>query len=106
MLMEIAVGNRVGARGLEWDVVEIVPLGQQTMLRLRCAAGDLAGLEWELLHPAERIDSVRGELCPERRGPLSAWLLCHRAHLLQQAAGPADMLSAEPGRVRIEPFQL
>ena len=52
-------GSRVSARGLAWDVMEVVPLGAQTLLRLRCAAGDMSGLEWELLHPAE-TDARRG----------------------------------------------
>ena len=30
----------------------------------------------------------------------------HQACLLEQVLGPADMLLAEPGRVRIEPYQL
>jgi hypothetical protein len=33
---EFVVGSRVSVRGLTWDVTEIVPLGAQTLLRLRC----------------------------------------------------------------------
>ena len=47
------VGGRVSARGLTWDVIEVVSLGAQTRLHLRCAGGDLGGLEWDILHPAE-----------------------------------------------------
>ena len=36
---EFAVGSRVSARGLAWDVIEVAPLGAQTLLRLRCAGG-------------------------------------------------------------------
>ncbi len=53
---EFAVGSRVSARGLAWDVLEMAPLGAQTLLRLRCTDGDLDGLEWDILHPAEPIE--------------------------------------------------
>ena len=51
--MEFAVGNRVSARGLAWDVIGITQLGAQQLLRLRCESGDMRGLEWEILHPAD-----------------------------------------------------
>jgi superfamily II DNA or RNA helicase len=101
-----AAGDRVTARGLAWDVTEVVPLGAQTLLRLRCTTGDLAGLEWEILHPAEIVEPLRSDLRPGAPGPLPAWRLYHQACLLEQVLGPADILSAEPGRVRIEPYQL
>ena len=103
---EFAVGSRVSARGLAWDVFEVAPLGAQTLLRLRCAGGDLAGLEWDVLHPAEPVELLRSDLRPDAPGPLAAWRLLHQACLLEQVLGPADLLLAEPGRVRIEPYQL
>ena len=101
-----AVGSRVRARGLAWDVIEVAPLGAQTLLRLRCAGGDLGGLEWDILHPAEAVELLRSDLRPDAPGPLAAWRLHHQACLLEQVPGPADILVAEPGRVRIEPYQL
>ena len=103
---EFAVGSRVSARGLAWDVLEVAPLGAQTLLRLRCTDGDLVGLEWDILHPAEAVEMARLELRPDVPGPLAAWRLYHQACLLEQVLGPADMLLGAPGRVRIEPYQL
>ncbi len=103
---EFVVGSRVSARGLAWDVLEVAPLGAQTLLRLRCAGGDLGGLEWEILHPADPVELLRSELRPDVPGPPAAWRLYHQAYLLEQVLGPADMLAVEPGRVRIEPYQL
>jgi hypothetical protein len=103
---EFAVGSRVSARGLAWDVFEVAPLGAQTLLRLRCAGGDLAGLEWDVLHPAEPVELLRSDLRPDAPGPLDAWRLHHQACLLEQVLGPGDLLLAAPGRVRIEPYQL
>ena len=101
-----AVGSRVSARGLAWDVMEVTPVGAQTLLHLRCITGDLAGLEWELLHPAEQVQPLHAEFRPEAPGPLAAWRLFHQACLLEQILGPDDALLATPGRVRIEPYQL
>src|SRR4249919_1067492 len=93
-----AVGSRVRARGLAWDVIEVVPLGAQTLLRLRCAGGDLGGLEWGILHPAEAVELLRSDLRPDAPGSLAAWRLHHLACLLEQVQGPADILVAEPER--------
>ena len=49
------VGSRVNARGLACEVIEVSPLGTQLLLRLRCVTGDLAGLEWGILHPTEAV---------------------------------------------------
>src|SRR5579863_7713342 len=101
-----AVGTRVNARGLVWHVVDAAPLGAQTLLSLRCAEGDLAGLEWDILHPAEAVAASRVELRPESPGSLTAWRLYHQACLLDQVLGPEDVLLAAPGRIRIEHYQL
>lgn len=105
MEAEFVSGSRVSARGLAWDVMEVVPLGAQTLLRLRCAAGDMSGLEWELLHPAESVEMLRAELRPEAPGSLTGWRLHHQACLLDQVLDPRDVLLAEPGRIHIEPYQ-
>ena len=47
--MDFVVGGRVSARGLPWDLIEIQQAGAQQRLRLRCAAGDMRGLEWDIL---------------------------------------------------------
>ena len=104
--MEFAAGSRVGARGLAWDVVEVAQLGAQQLLRLRCAAGDLRGMEWDILHPAERVEILRADFRPDAPGSLAAWRLHQQACLLEQVLGPEDLLLAEPGRVQIEPYQL
>src|ERR1700759_3505789 len=102
---EFVVGSRVSVRGLTWDVTEIVPLGAQTLLRLRCATGDLDGLEWDILYPAESVEPLHTDFRPDAPGSLLVWRLRHLACLLQQVLSPADRV-AEPGRVQIEPYQL
>ena len=104
--MEFAAGSRVGARGLAWDVVDVAQLGAQQLLRLRCAAGDLRGMEWDVLYPAERVEILRVDLRPDAPGSLAAWRLHQHACLLEQVLAPDDLLLAEPGRVQIEPYQL
>ena len=104
--MDFAAGNRVGARGLPWDLVEVTQVGAQQRLRLRCASGDLRGLEWDILYPNEPVEMLRPALRPDAPGPLASWRLHHIACLLEQVPGPDDMLSVEPGRVTIEPYQL
>ena len=104
--MQFLASNRVAARGLAWDLVEVQQLGAQQRLRLRCAGGDLHGLEWDLLYPNEPANLLQTALRPEAPGPLTAWRLHHIACLLDQVPGPDDMLAAEPGRVTIEPYQL
>ncbi len=101
-----APGVRVLARGLVWDVIETDQLGAQTRLHLRCVAGDMHGLEWDLLHPAEPVEVLRSALRPETPGSLAAWRLFHIACLLDQAVGPTEMLALQAGRVQLEPYQL
>ncbi len=38
--------------------------------------------------------------------PLPNWLVYHQAFLLEQALGPNALLAVQPGRLRIEPYQL
>ena len=96
--MQVSVGIKVAARGLEWDVTEVQPLGPQQRVRLTCAAGDLAGLEWDVLHPAEPLAILRTDPTPEEAGPLDAWRRYHIARLLEQIPGtpvPLGRLAAE-----------
>jgi ERCC4-related helicase len=104
--MEFVAGGRVVARGLAWDLLEVAPLGAQQRLRLRCASGDLRGLEWDILYPHEQVEPLRSALRPEAPGTLAAWRLHHIACLLEQMPGTDDMLATDPGRVAIEPYQL
>jgi superfamily II DNA or RNA helicase len=99
--MELSVGIKIAARGLEWDVTEVEPLGAQQRVRLACTAGDLAGLEWDVLYPAEPLSILRTDPRPEEAGPLDEWRRYHTARLLEQIPGAP----APPGRVAIEPYQ-
>src|ERR1700728_1276438 len=104
--MDFVAGGRVSARGLPWDLVEVGQVGAQQRLRLRCASGDLRGLEWDGLYPNEPGEILRSALRPEVPRKLVSWRLHHIACLLEQVPGPDEMLAAEPGRVTIEPYQL
>ena len=99
---EVTVGARVRARGLIWEVVEQTP----SRTCVRCTSGDLAGLEWDLIPPFDRIEAVRTVLDPNAAGPLRPWRLLHTARVLDQILGPETPLSGEPGRIEIEPYQL
>ncbi|GAB4211453.1 MAG: helicase-related protein [Roseiflexaceae bacterium] len=99
-------GTEVYARGLRWEIVAADQLGGQTLYRLRCADGALRGQELDLLAPFEPIEPVRHALQPERAAPLPHWRLYHQAFLLEQALGPDALLAAQPGRLRLEPYQL
>ncbi len=100
--MEVSVGIKVAARGLEWDVVEVEPLGDQTRVRLACAGGDLAGLEWDFLHPAETLSPLRTDPDPAEVSSLTEWRRFHIARMLEQVPGPWT----SPGRLTVEPYQL
>jgi superfamily II DNA or RNA helicase len=99
--MEISAGIKVAARGLHWDVTEVEHLGGQQRLHLTCIAGDLVGLEWDLLHPAEAVTVLRADPGPEDAGTLEAWRRYHIAWLLDQVPG----MPSPPGRVAIEAYQ-
>ena len=94
------------ARGLPWDVISVEQLGPQRLLRLRCAGGDMRGLEWDFLHPAEPVVPEYASLRPEAPGPLALWRLQHQATLLEQIPPSDELLAGEPGRIHIEPYQL
>lgn len=99
-------GTAVEARGLYWEVVESQPLGSQTRLRLRGSDGLFRGLEFDLLTPFETVLPLSQEFHPAKAGRLAEWLVYHQAFLLEQALGPDALLAVQPGRLRIEPYQL
>jgi superfamily II DNA or RNA helicase len=99
--MELSVGIKVAARGLEWDVTEVEPLGEQQRVRLACTGGDLIGLEWDILFPSENLSIISTEPRPDEAGPLDAWRRYHIARLLEQIPGAP----VPPGRVAIEAYQ-
>ncbi|MBD2358143.1 DEAD/DEAH box helicase family protein [Tolypothrix sp. FACHB-123] len=99
-------GTEVQARGLRWEVVTSDRLGGQTLYRLRCLEGVLRGQELDLLAPFETIEPIIHSLQPDRAAPLRSWLVYHQAFLLEQALGQNALLAVQPGRLRIEPYQL
>src|ERR1700744_952432 len=99
--MEVSVGIKVAARGLHWDVTEVESLGAQQRVRLACLAGDLIGLEWDILYPAEPLAILHTDPSPDEAGSLAAWRRFHIARLLEQIPGAP----APPGRVAIEAYQ-
>jgi ERCC4-related helicase len=99
-------GTEVIARGLRWEVVTSDRLGDQTLYRLRCLAGALRAQELDLLSPFETITPVVTDFQTDRAAPLANWLVYHEAFLLEQALGADALLSMQPGRLRVEPYQL
>ncbi|MDX1963862.1 MAG: DEAD/DEAH box helicase family protein, partial [Pirellulales bacterium] len=99
-------GTEVVARGLRWEVVTSEHFGPQTMYRLRGLENAVLGQEFDVLSPFEEISPVQHELRPDRAAPLPNWLVYHQAFLLEQALGSTALLAAQPGRLRIEPYQL
>lgn len=99
-------GTEVLARGLRWEVVSAQPAGDQELYRLRCLDGALRGEEFDLLVPFEPLEPLTQELDPARAATLQHWRLYHQAFLLEQALGPNALLAAQPGRLRIAPYQL
>ena len=99
-------GTEVQARGLRWEIVFFQSLGSQTLYRLRGLHGAFKGEEVELLEPFESIQPTYRQLDPERAGPIRNWLLYHQAFLLEQALGPTALLAVQPGRLKLEPYQL
>lgn len=99
-------GTEVQARGLRWEVVTSDNLGQQMLYRLRCLDDALRGQELDLLHPFEQVEPIIRDLRTDRAAPLRNWLVYHQAFLLEQALGPHALLAVQPGRLRMEPYQL
>jgi ERCC4-related helicase len=99
--MEVSVGIKVAARGLEWDVTEVESLGPQQRVRLACCGGDLAGLEWEVLYPVETLSILQTDPNPEEAGSLEDWRRYHIGRLLERIPGAPT----PTGRVAIEAYQ-
>lgn len=99
-------GTEVHARGLRWEIVFSQQLGAQTLYRLRGLENAVRGREMDVLSPFEAIQPVIRTLQPERAAPLRNWLVYHQAFLLEQALGSDALLAVQPGRLRMEPYQL
>jgi superfamily II DNA or RNA helicase len=108
--MLFSPGLKVAARGLEWDVIEADPPPPDTgpsqspaqqRLRLVCTSQDLAGLEWDILHPLESVTLLQTDPDPRNQGTLDAWRRYHTAWLLDQIPSPITPL----GRLTAEPYQ-
>jgi len=103
---ELLPGTEVRARGLLWEVVIVEAAGDQQRYRLRCMEGALRGKEMDFLAPFERLEPNSRDLNPERPGRLNHFRLYHQAFLLEQELGPGALLSAQPGRLKLAPYQL
>ena len=103
---ELIPGTEVRARGLRWEVVYSQALGSQALFRLRGLEGALAGRELDLLHPFESIEPIVHAFQPRKAGRLKEWSIYHQAFLLEQMLGANAFLAAQPGRLRLEPYQL
>lgn len=103
---ELSVGIEVITRGLRWEVVDIQPLGEQTLCRLRGLEGVVRGKEVDLLTPLEEVTPLEVNINPEKAGPLKNWLVYHQAYLLEQDLGSSALVSIQPGRLQIEPYQI
>src|SRR5262245_66055034 len=75
-------------------------------MRLRGTANAVLGQELDLLTPFASVEPVQPALRPDRAAPLDNWLVYHQAFLLEQALGPTALLAVQPGRLRIESYQL
>jgi len=104
--MEYLPGTEVSARGLRWEVVHSHPAGDQQLYRLRGLDGALKGHEYDVLHPFEAITPVSRELRFDKPAPLAHFRLYQQAFLLEQALGSSALLAAQPGRLKIAPYQL
>lgn len=98
-------GTEVITRGLPWEVIESQLEGEQTRVRLR-GTGGMAGFEIDVLYPFEKIEPISREFSPAHADKLSNWLVYHQAFLLEQMLGTDAFLAVQPGRLRIEPYQL
>ena len=100
--MEPRSEGRVRARGLIWDVAG----ADGDRLDLRCADGDMTGLEFTIFAPPEIVEPVAPVLDPRQPAPLVDWRLFHRAEALRSISGRDTFAVRSPGRVGIEPYQL
>jgi superfamily II DNA or RNA helicase len=105
-LSEIVIGMQVMARGLRWQVVDYQKLDQQCLYRLLSLDNNMRGMELDILSPLEKVEPIISDFQPERAAPLVNWLVYQEAFLLDQALGPEALMAAQPGRLRLEPYQL
>jgi len=105
-MTNLLAGTEVEARNLRWEVVSVTQMGQQTLYRLRCLEGELRGNEFDILYPFESVEPVIRDLRPDKAAPLPNWLVYHQAFLLEQALGSDALLAVQPGRLRLEAYQL
>jgi superfamily II DNA or RNA helicase len=68
--------------------------------------GELLGREFDILHPFESVAPIIRDLRPGKAAPLPNWLVYHQAFLLEQALGSDAILAVQPGRLRVEAYQL
>jgi superfamily II DNA or RNA helicase len=104
--VETQPGIRVRARGLLWDVLEVDRAANCERLRLLCVEGDMAGLEWDMYSPPEQVEAVNARFDPANAGSLRMWRLLHRAQLLNEIPDEKCFAARDPGRVRVEPYQM
>ncbi|MFN8441783.1 MAG: helicase-related protein [Caldilineaceae bacterium] len=105
-MTEFLPGTEVLARGLRWQVVFSQNLGVQTLYRLRGLQGVVSGQEFDLLAPFEALQPITQQLRTEDASPLRNWTVYHQAFLIEQTSGANALLSVQPGRLRLEPYQL
>jgi ERCC4-related helicase len=105
MGLNLLPGTEVLVRNLPWEVVESQAEGNQTRVRLR-GTGGMAGFEFDILSPFEKIEPISRDFDPVHADKLPNWLVYHQAFLLEQSLGPDAFLAVQPGRLRIEPYQL
>ena len=105
-MKELLTGIEVSARGLRWELVDTQPLGEQTLYRLRGLEGTFQGTEIDILSPLEEVTPLESEINPEKAAPLKYWLIYHQAFLLEQALGSNALVSVQPGRLKMEPYQI
>ena len=104
--MDLRPGNRVRARGLTWDVIEVDGALDRQYLSLRCVDGDMAELEWQIHVPPDSFELINETLDPRAPISFSRWHVMHRAYVLNQLPGGMSSVARDPGRLRVEPYQL
>lgn len=104
--MQLRPGIRVRARGLIWDVLAVATGAGHECLDLRCSEGDMAGLEWQLFVPPDQVERVDEAFDPATPASLSLWHLMHRAQVLNGLPTGRSFVVRDPGRIRVEPYQL
>ena len=104
--MDVHPGSRVRVRGLVWDVLSVDRSGDRESLSLRCVEGDMIDLEWDVHVPPDQVAEADTTFQTGSPAPLALWHLMHRAHILNQLPGGTSFLARQPGRIKVEPYQL